>query len=457
MDSSIIELILASGILIWGIYDFWLRKDFIQRFSSINLAFWMSALFFGLGPWAALYYGRGKLETFDIKSLSLAYIGVLFYLGGLSFSRKFLPSKIKNHSKFLNRENCFKVLGDSVGLIHPEKTLLVYAFVLLVRCYSAFHFGILLDQVNDERIKDLPYVVVTVRALADILDLGCVLWSCLFFWKYPLKRKVPILLLVSEFFFSIFQGRRQMLFLFIILGLGFYFSSFKPRRKYTVALLVIFFTLNIFLFPFFVQMRSSHISSNANNAAAEIEDTFLELQSESQEIKNIYSENMAKRPLIIRFNCQILQQEEIYGWMMGQAFLSTFIWIIPSAIFPQKHEMLQPEQSVENHFGLPMIDTSSNWPAYGCADFGLLGGWAAGLLIGLVLSLLERISFWFLKHSTFLALCSMQAALALSMCVEAEPTLAWTYLRSLFLFALLYKIILIFRVRKQSSHLVLAK
>ena len=183
-----------------------------------------------------------------------------------------------------------------------------------------------------------------------------------------------------------------------------------------------------FVFPGFLSLRARY-SSETGNAVADLHRAIE--APVPDDFREKYRQNMASRPMIVRFNCRVYEGYEWHDPMWGRAFFSSLLWAIPRPLSPGKIGGLQTEQAIQEHFGLPLHDTSANWPAAGLADFWLPGCLFAGLLLGAVLLAVEDLAARACNAKPFLAACAVGGMMDVAISVEAEPIIVFTQVRSL--------------------------
>lgn len=440
MDSPFLELLLATLLLGWGLSDFYVRRRNLKNFSSVDLALWFSSLFFGLGPWVSFYYGHGQLPDVDQMSMIEAYITVGLYFFTLVCVRKFTSGVYYRQSGAdgKTRTTVLRSLTLNLDSIKPTRVLLIYLSIILLRVYLAAVKGVLFSfGANGDLVKeyDLPYGVVVAQSLSSTLVWGCILWSGIYFWFRPRNRLIPMFILGCEFAFACVQGRRMIVYVGVVFLIGYLLSPVKKGLKHLTYFFVILVILNVIVFPAFIGIRLFYLfPREGENAFVVMEGALEKLwESDRSQISSVYEENMAMRPNLIRFNCQILDAETSISPLYGQALLKSLEWCIPAALFSGKNDLTDFRFFVEDHFDLPRYDPSANWPAYGCADWGLLGGCVSGVIFGFVLTLIEKFSFWLKRKMPYLAYCSVAGVLVLAMSVQQAPMDDWVLIRNLFI------------------------
>jgi hypothetical protein len=314
---------------------------------------------------------------------------------------------------------------------------------------ARIHRGIVHDiwfsGVNEEAFFDIPYYWVVVYTLSFTVGYACFLWSVRAFWDETSSwvRLTAGCLIVLEFGWLFLSGRRCLIEWMMFVAVGYLASG---RRLDWRMILVGALGLGLvysFFFPLFVNIRYLYQGgySADENAIMRFMDLLMQAMTfDSGEVRFLVDENMAERPLIHRFICEILQGQRIQPLMMGEALYSTFLWAIPSGLLANKHDLLETEQFIQSWYGMPLEDTSTTWPALGCADFGIGGGFIAGLLVGLIVIIAQWLATR-LRRDPFIALCLVGGMMDLAFQVECDPMANWTLFRNILLLWLIGNVI----------------
>jgi len=208
----------------------------------------------------------------------------------------------------------------------------------------------------------------------------------------------------------------------------------KARQLATWSAVLI--VTGLALFPLFIRMREIYYANGTSG------DAFIDIYNAASgfdwEVRGLsadeeYSANVAQRSLIIRFVCRIIESQEQIEPMYGKALGSSLMWVLPSLLYAKKHNNIQTEQFIQLHHGHPLEDTATTWPAIGCADFSVLGGLLAGVLVGSVLFALSRLADAIAPKLPFMSFLVIGAVVNFSVFVEEDASLIWTILRSIFI------------------------
>lgn len=431
-NSTAIELILCSSILLGSALYALIKARRRTNIAVVDWAIWMTALYFGGGPWIAFYHGGWTLPYETPSVLVQAYFSVWLFLLGLLIAERLHPgSQWKEPRKQPGDRPTIKNLAavlDHGASASPVAVLLLVGVAWAVRLYYYFGYGILVSGSGTAlRISRVPYWLTVIGSMSRLIGIGGVTWSATVTWQSRSIRAIPLVILATEAVFAFLQGRRPMLDLTIILMVAFLASRSALRFRHVAVGIAAFYILSAWLFPAFFAFRTTYQEMGRQSSIQEA----IERTSTRSPTGEGYRRNMATRPLIIRWNCDILQGQSFRDPMWGQVFVNGLAWSVPAFVYPEKRHLTSTEALVSRHYGLPDIDASGNWPALGAADFGVLGGLAMGLLLGFALCFMEMVAVGTRTWFPFVSLCNIGAILTVAFAVEADAVTLWSSLRDI--------------------------
>ena len=453
LESTRIELFLATTILIFIALT--IKKTILspQHSNLFHLILIFIGLYFGLGPWVAFVYGNGSLPYEPENLLFYTYLIVFTYILGIWLVGSFATTAwgMFPRQNVHDRNSTITGIFQQFRIIDWKLVTAIAGLVWTVRIFLGLHYGLFSSGTGSmETMMSLPYHMVIISHLAIAISIGCLVWSSAAIWsnKSLFTRLAALVILILEFSWAFASGRRWMLMWLVFIFFGFLSSGRRLRIRY---LLLFIFTTGLivnFIFPLFFSVRTVFFSKNieSRNVVEHFgKSVVLAYESRDEVLKENFRENMSERPLGAReFICRIREGLEKKPPMMGKAIVSTFLYTVPSIIYPGKRKQLETEQSIQNYFQLPMHDTANTWPATGCADFDLLGGLIAGLILGLWIILIQ---LWYqsiaFRHP-FVSLTVLGNAMFSLMQVEASPTVFWGIVRNLVIVWLIAKFISVF-------------
>jgi hypothetical protein len=418
------DLFFSSMIFILGLT----RLVHFEENDLIDMAFLFTGIYFGVGPWLSWLYG-GTFSTYDSETTIWAYVGIVAYMVGLWISKKIF--KLPPIGKYFKSQN-----------VSTKKIFLLYSILLVIRIFAGIKYGLVFSGVDISKIED-PNIQLFLL-ISSTLTYG--LWILLggrAFSKNPFWAR---LLISIELAFVFTMGRRWLFaFITFIILSRIYSKRTKIERRHDLIFVIILAIFGIIANNFFLLVRNEmRYSSDAPFLDLQIAvEKALEIDSDAANKLN--KDNLSSRPMIINFNKEIIISQEKYPLMFGESILSCAAMAVPDILWNGKRD-LETEEGIQIHYGQRTVDTSSNWPAYGQADFGLLGCLLYGIIFSFIvfsITYVIRIGGDAGLFSTFI----FAGIFFETTMVETEPTNLFVYLRNA---VLLLVITLLYRKFKKS-------
>lgn len=441
LTRELLEFFLGSILLLIVLWQF---KDSLKNrkdITLIDISIWITGTSFGLAPFVLFIYG-GQFPEAKLTDVFMSYLGIILFISGLLIIKKYFK-------KTFRINNSLSDILIKVNNINPKQVLIFYSAFFIVRAVFAFNYGIFSSGTATlERIQSLPYYLFVSRSLLDLVFWGCVFWS---FVKILFNKKLtllPSLILIIEILLIFFRGRRQMLYfvflfiyIYILLGYKINFKVLIPNAA------LIIFLVNI-IFPYFLSFREISLGIGDNLDLIENYSYSYYTLSQTGIDKYRYEKNIADRVYINTWNIDIISKSSLLYGLNGRALFSSIIWVVPSPLLPYKSSLKEPEFLINYNFGLAINDSPSNWPGYGFADFGLLGGLFYGLLLGLVLSLMQSFANFNLKKYPLLSFIILGSVSFLAFFIEESPVAAFSVIRDIILLYFIINFFYLFRMKK---------
>lgn len=441
LTREIIEFFLGGILLLIVLWQFRYSLKNRKDISLIDISIWITGTSFGLAPFVLFLYG-GQFPTAKLTDVFMSYFGIVLFVTGLLFiNKKFQKTFRKNKS--------LSDILTKVNNINPKQVLVFYVVFFIVRAVFALEYGIFSSgTATAERMQSLPYYLFASRSLLDLVFWGCIFWSIVKILHDKKLTLLPSLIMLIETLLIFFRGRRQMLyfvflFIYIYILLG-YRINFKLLISSAAVLVIL---VNI-IFPYFLSFREISLGSKNDLDLFENYTYSYNILSRSGIDKYYYEKNIADRVYINSWNIDILSKSSLFNGLNGQAMLLSIIKVIPSPFLPSKGLLKDPEYFISYNFGLSLEDAPSNWPAYGFADFGLLGGLIYGLLVGLVLFLMQYFAHYNFKRFPFFSFIIFGSVSFLAFFIEESPVAVFSVLRDTILLYFIFNFLYLFRRKK---------
>jgi hypothetical protein len=449
-DTSGLQLMLASMILIAIGGHFLYKTRHWGTISVIDIAVWMGAVYFGLGPWVAYFAAGGHLPIVEQELLIRGYIAIWLYFLGLIAVQFFTEIRIPT----VNQEGQHEFIGRLASMLRdagrtkPGAIIICYAIVLVVRTILALGYGILFSSSGFDNVAKLPYLLVMFRLMCEVVAGGCLLWACAAFWLGNKHRGLVIFILAVEAVYNFMQGRRWMMSYFILIALAHIAVRGKIRFRYLAlgaAVAALFWAV---LMPAFIGIRKTVLW--APNQTGEIVTDVWNATVKYYDEKNTPADDtinreLKTRPLIAGFIFQILECQDHGGpMMMGRAIGAGVIAATPRYLFPGTKPIYDSELYVLGFYapyGMPGGDTDSTWVAEPVADFGVIGGLMGGLILGSILAVGERIGLAVFRDRPWVGLCVTGAMVSIAFLVEQNLEATWELARNSIFLIIIAKLI----------------
>lgn len=205
------------------------------------------------------------------------------------------------------------------------------------------------------------------------------------------------------------------------------------------------------IFPLFISLREASLStSQTGDVLSDYQSSYYTLSRTGID-KQYYETNVAQRVYINNWNIDILKKSSLADGLNGQALAMCIFWVVPRPLLPIKGTLKDPEFLINASFGLPLTDSPSNWPAYGFADFGLLGGFIYGVILGLLLLAFQYFAQFNFKKFPFFAFIIIGSVTFTAFFIEETPVAVFSVLRDTFLLYFIFNFLYIFRGKKQKQ------
>lgn len=444
LTRELLELFLGTLLIV--VILFLVKQSLKNRksISLIDISIWITGTSFGLAPFVLILYG-GQFPEANLLNVFMSYLGILLFISGLLI--------VKNYfKKSLSKNGSLADIIKKVHTINPKQVLVFYSIFFIVRAIFAFNYGIFSSgTATAERMQSLPYLLFAARSILDLVFWGCILWSTV---KILIEKKLsllPSLILIIEALLIFFRGRRQMLFFVFLFIYIYILSGYKINLRILFpAAAVVILLVNI-VFPAFISFREISLGSNINSDLIENYSYSYYALSQSGVDQRDYKSNVAKRVYINTWNIDILNKSSLVDGLNGRAIISSIFLVIPRPLLPFKSLLKDPEYLISYSFGLNLLDSPSNWPAYGFADFGLLGGLIYGIILGIILFLMQSFANFNLKKFPFLAFIIIGSVSFIAFFIEETPSAVFSVIRDTILLYIIFNFLYLFRGKKSKQ------
>jgi hypothetical protein len=438
-DTSALQLMMASVIVVVIGFHFMLKMRHRGTIAVLDVAIWMGAVYFGLGPWIAFTAAGGKLPYVKEDIVVSGYIAIYLYFLALIAVERITQARI--HS--VQADGTPELLGRMTVMIRDAgrtttgPILLCYGIVLVLRTILALQYGILFSSSGFENVANLPYGLVIIRLMSEVLSAGCLTWACAAFWLRDPRRRMAILIIVIECLYNFMQGRRAILSCFILLAIT--YAAVVSRIRFRAVLLsgVGVALLWFVVLPAFFGIRAKVLWGipKSGNIVVDILNGTTAYYNDNTDVADAsYRRNLSTRPLIAGFVFNLLElQDQGAPKMMGDAIGAGIVAATPRVLLFGEKWIYDSELYVLLHYhpyGMALDDTDSSWVAEPVADFGVIGGLVGGLILGSILAIGERVAWTLGRNRPWVALFIVGSMVSIAFQVEQNLEVTWSIARN---------------------------
>jgi hypothetical protein len=235
---------------------------------------------------------------------------------------------------------------------------------------------------------------------------------------------------VFLFIINFSEGRRWLLAFFAQGYLVYLFSLGRFRFRILVSALIVGLIFIFILIPGFLNIRDVYLgelSTGDKNVLRQF--PFLgiwdseknSIYSEQLSPLSVLADNLVARGTATSFIGDIFEAQKVIPPMHGMALQSVFKWAVPRSLSPRKTSLLPTEQLIQLHYGLPLRDQQITWIALGIADYGIIGGFSAGIVIAALIILLGLFGIRVYRRTPFVALSLIGTLISFIIVFEEDP------------------------------------
>lgn len=390
----------GAGLLALGLSPLlWALSRSPRRVSPVHLVPASAGLLFALPPLVYLAITQRDLAStigapteFVSSGLGsiLAFVAVstmaAFLLGHLRSGRHEVPGQLSR-------------LG-SVGI---RRILPIAVFVWALRVTAAVKYGWFYAGSFDPAAA--PYVLFAARQVAELLAVGLIVWSA---WSIgeatTTGRTVAgLALLVLEGVYVFCQGRREMFFFAVLVGVVYLYAHGRVRWKQVAVGIVGLSVLAFAAFPLYQATR--HALSERFGASDEsigVTRYYRTVMDASQrpDARELYLSNLRDRLAVYyRWQVEIASLRDLSGSLDGRLAYAGLQNSIPKFLAEDKGGLKWGEGLLRRHYGTDFGDRPNSLVAAGFADFGVVGAALYAALFVLVVGGATKFSTWVARHS----------------------------------------------------------
>lgn len=419
-----LELFLAILVAAFGGAHAAYKAKRVDTIGLTDIAIWFTAVFFGVGPWVAVISG-GILPQQESGVVFQAYLSIGLFIAGIVLAGHLIGLFVKRRhpdEPGEERRGLAPVMAQ-VAHVNAPILLALYCVAIVIKIYVGYKYRLFFSGDQESKLLPIPYALRSALDLSIVIMDAAYLWGAVMLCARGRYRHIAAVVVVIGILLSFTVGRRWLIADIFLLSLCYYMYRGISLRVFVVSIFLAAILLYVAM-PFFWRVRyyRQQDSMNTDAVGSVVSAGFRAATDwDNEQLREAYSKNLASRPVFIRFNMAIAAAQESHSPMMGRVTKNVLLWCVPFAFYESKRLLTEPEQDIQEFYGMPISDTSSNWPAYGLADFGLPGAFLAGLTLGLMIATSEVIAIWLGWRLPMLAICIIAILFSAATAVEETP------------------------------------
>lgn len=440
---ELLEFFLGGLLLFVIIFQFKQSIKNRKSISLIDISIWITGTSFGLAPFILILYG-GQLPEANLINVLLSYLGIFLFIIGLLAIKKNLKKSLLKKAVLID-------IIKNVDRVNPKVVLFSYSIFFLVRAIFAFDYGIFTSgSATAERMQSLPYYLFVFRSLLDLVSWGCILWSIVKILSNKKLILLPAIILIIETLMIFFRGRRQMLYLVFLFIYIYILLGYRINLRILIPSTLILIILINFIFPAFITFREISLNIKNPDLIENYSTSYYSLLQTGID-RSRFESNIAQRVYINSWNIDIISKSSLVDGLKGQAIISSILFVIPRPLLPFKGLLKDPEYLINYNLGLGLNDSPSNWPAYGFADFGLLGGLIYGIFLGIILSFLQYFAAYNFNKFPFFSFTILGSVSFIAFFIEETPSAVFSVFRDIIIMYIMLTVLSLFLRKKVKS------
>lgn len=408
LERDITEVIICLFILLFTLIYYFILSKNPDKIRLIDFAIIANAFSFAFAPFVVLLSGY-SLPRVQINTLYEAYLGIIIFLFGMWVVKKITILHQSNKKKSQPHQAILSTIFNQYKRIDKKIITILLIIAVILKAYYVFKFDLFwygaVYDANYNRMAYIPYIWTVLNSYVVLIQYVLLIWALLIFIEKNKNLYLLAALIITSHLFFYFQSRGAIIMMgMIYLMLLIVHQKLNLKRFLKFFLLAV--TMFLLIFPYLTSARLIFRQNpSSSNIIDIIGDTFEQTitKSDSQVFQYYYS-NVSTRSYIIYWNYVLIENQESQGYMNGEVLLISFYQIIPKLFFPGKYSMKTAEDVIKIRNNIPNTDVGENLIYEAQADFGLVGCFLYGLIIGLILLFTEQLSLKIYKKYPILSI-----------------------------------------------------
>lgn len=278
-------------------------------------------------------------------------------------------------------------------LLPTDMRLVYLSIAVILAAFASGRFGYMGAMYSDD---------FHVTPLADFAGMLCPTLPAVTIIMQPKnprkwERILTYLLVLVEFVMILPTGRRVLIYSLVVAIFAVNLREFKLRpplgKRFGLlicACLVVYPGMKFF---YAIRVMTWRVGSAKEVSLIQLAKGAYDMLAEGDSTFDAaYDDNVKTRTSIITYLSDLLAAGPAYTPLHGEDILFCFKMAIPSALYPDKSDILKMEEEITNPaFGLPVEDDANSTLTTGIGDFGLFGCFLYPLLVPLIFNFAIRL------------------------------------------------------------------
>lgn len=319
----------------------------------------------------------------------------------------------------------------SVGL---RRILPVALFVWGVRLIAAVNYGWFYAGSYDPGAT--PYGLFAAKQIAEALAVGVIVWST---WSVGERattgrKTIATMLLVVEAVYVFPQGRREMFFFVVLVGVVYLYSYGRARWKEIALGLIGLSVLAFAAFPLYQATRHALAARFGGQGTVGVSGYYstVAVASQRTDAKELYLSNLKRRlASYYRWQVEIASLRDQAGSLNGRLAYAGLLNSVPRFLVAEKGDLKWGEELLRGYYGEDLDDRPNSLVAAGFADFGMPGAAMYGIFFVLLVWAATNFGAWVAKRSPILGAAVIGGVMLLALRTEITMVGVFSSLRNI--------------------------
>lgn len=403
-----------------------------------------SFIYCGVGPLVSYGFGyaREYPSYWTVEQILVGYSAIALFLFSLWLSNLIIrPNALFAPKYTLNGRR--SPIFYFVNVLNEIKLswILAAAFVVWGLRILQFSFGGGVSGMDTAEVMlSIPYPVIIFRQLFIDLWIVVLFYGIVQLIRREKKNYIFLPLMGFEVLFQALQGRRDLLYLFLIA----FFVSYAiiNRINWKVLFLALFGVVSIFTVysKVFLPFRTAATAERSSIYSEGLSDYLAQgarqvFEGDTDRADFLYRKNMAYRPRSnVEWILTVTSASRPLGELKGESLFHAAMSALPRFFRPYQY-WGDHASLIQQHFGMQELDTSDNYIANAYIDFGFPGLVLFAILLVIFLNYGLLFAQYIHRHDPLIGTLIFASLFFFAMQFEASLAAPFGAFRNLFVVA----------------------